>query len=178
MDRVIGKHNLTQDLRLGDKVEVYDARKFKENEDGTIELGDKVTEGVVVKSTQDYTTSGLVTLDSSEDELIIGEHNFKLIEEGNLQAVYDSLSKDKVETLSEEYDMYRKLLGVKSGELAGIEDELEYLVRQYNSKVDNYNGLLTLSKEKARELSLLTGDRKTIPHMKNKRLELDIEADS
>ncbi|VEV89203.1 hypothetical protein [Staphylococcus phage Stab22] len=177
MNRITGKHNLTQDLRLGDKVEVYDAHKFKENADGTIELGEKITEGVVINVIEDYATSGLVTLDSSEDELIIGEHNFKLIEEGNLQAVYDSLSKDKVETLSEEYDMYRKLLGVKSGELAGIEDELEYLVRQYNSKVDNYNGLLTLSKEKARELSLLTGDRKTIPHMKNKRLELDTEAD-
>lgn len=177
MDRIIGQHNLTQDLRLGDKVEVYDARKFKENEDGTIELGDKVTEGVVVNHIQDYATSGLVTLDSSEEELIIGEHNFKLIEEGNLQAVYKSLSKDNVEKLTEDYDMYRKLLGVKSGELAGIEDELEYLVGQYNSKVDNYNGLLTLSKEKARELSLLTGNKKTIPHMKNRRLELGKEAD-
>lgn len=177
MDRIIGKHNLTQDLRLGDRVEVFDAHKFKENEDGTIELGDKVTEGIVVNFTQDYATSGLVTLDSSKEELIIGEHNFKLIEEGNLQAVYNSLSKDKVESLSEEYDMYRKLLGVKSGELADIENELEYLVRQYNSKVDNYNGLLTLSKEKARELSLLTGDRKTIPHTKNIRLELGKEAD-
>ena len=177
MDRIIGQHNLTQDLRLGDKVEVYDARKFKENEDGTIELGDKVTEGVVVDYKEDYTTSGLVTLDSSEEELIVGEHNFKLIEEGNLQAVYDSVSKNKVESLSEDYDMYRKLLGVKSGELAGIEDELEYLVGQYNSKVDNYNGLLTLSKEKARELSLLTGNKKTIPHMKNRRLELGKEAD-
>ncbi|AFV50760.1 hypothetical protein F867_gp090 [Staphylococcus phage JD007] len=177
MDRIIGKHNLTQDLRLGDKVEVYDAHKFKENEDGTIELGDKITEGIVVDYTSDYTTSGLVTLDSSEKELIVGEHNFKLIEEGNLQAVYDSVSKNKVESLSEDYDMYRKLLGVKSGELEDIAGELEYLVRQYNSKVDNYNGLLTLSREKARELSLLTGDKKMIPHMKNKRLELGTEAD-
>ena len=177
MDRVIGKHNLTQDLRLGDKVEVYDAHKFKENEDGTIELGEKITEGVVVNLKEDYTTNGLVTLDSSKEELIIGEYNFKLIEEGNLQAVYDSVSKNKVESLSEDYDMYRKLLEVKSGELSDIEDELEYLVRQYNSKVDNYNGLLTLSKEKARELSLLTGNKKTIPHMKNRRLELGKEAD-
>lgn len=177
MDRVIGKHNLTQDLRLGDKVEVYDAHKFKENEDGTIELGEKITEGVVVNLKEDYTTNGLVTLDSSKEELIIGEYNFKLIEEGNLQAVYDSVSKNKVESLSEDYDMYRKLLEVKSGELSDIEDELEYLVRQYNSKVDNYNGLLTLSKEKARELSLLTGYRKTIPHMKKRRLELGTEAD-
>lgn len=178
MDRVIGKHNLTQDLRLGDKVEVYDARKFKENEDGTIELGDKVTEGVVVNVTEDYTTSGLVTLDSSEEELIIGEHNFKLIEEGNLQAVYASLSKNKIESLSEDYSMYRKLLGVKSGELEDISSELEHLIMKYNSKVDNYNGLLTLSKEKARELSLLTGDRRIIPHTRKRRLELDTEADS
>ncbi|UYE90354.1 hypothetical protein [Staphylococcus phage vB_ScaM-V1SC01] len=178
MDRIIGKHNLTQDLRLGDKVEVYDAHKFKENEDGTIELGDKVTEGIVVDYKGDFTgnTSGLVTLDSSEEELIIGEHNFKLIEEGNLQAFYDSVSKNKVESLSEDYDMYRKLLGVKSGELEDISYELERLIMEYNKKVDNYNGLLTLSKEKARELSLLTGDRKTIPHMKNRRLELGTEA--
>ena len=178
MDRIIGQHNLTQDLRLGDKVEVYDARKFKENEDGTIELGDKVTEGVVVNHIQDYATSGLVTLDSSEEELIIGEHNFKLIEEGNLQAVYDSLSKDKVESLSEDYTMYRKLLGVKSGELEDISSELEHLIMKYNSKVDNYNGLVTLSKEKARELSLLTGDRKIIPYTQNRRLDLGTEADS
>ncbi|UXR08184.1 hypothetical protein [Staphylococcus phage vB_ScaM-V1SC04] len=178
MDRIIGKHNLTQYLRLGDKVEVYDAHKFKENEDGTIELGDKVTEGVVVKVTEDYVTSGLVTLDSSEEELIIGEHNFKLIEEGNLQAVYDSLSKNKIESLSEDYSMYRKLLGVKSGELEDISYELEHLIMKYNSKVDNYNGLLTLSKEKARELSLLTGDRRIIPHTRKRRLELDTEADS
>lgn len=178
MDRIIGKHNLTQDLRLGDKVEVYDARKFKENEDGTIELGDKVTEGVVVNRIPDYATSGLVTLDSSEEELIIGEYNFKLIEEGNLQAVYDSLSKDKVESLSEDYTMYRKLLGVKSGELEDISSELEHLIMKYNSKVDNYNGLVTLSKEKARELSLLTGDRKIIPYTQNRRLDLGTEADS
>lgn len=177
MDRVIGKHNLTQDLRLGDKVEVYDARKFKENEDGTIELGDKVTEGVVVNVTQDYATSGLVTLDSSEEELIIGEHNFKLIEEGNLQAVYDSLSKNKVEILSKDYEMYRKLLGVKSGELGCILDEIEFLVQQYNAKVDNYNGLVTLSKEKARELTLLTGNRKTISFTKDRKLGLKEEAD-
>lgn len=178
MDRIIGQHNLTQDLRLGDKVEVYDARKFKENEDGTIELGDKVTEGVVVNRIPDYATSGLVTLDSSEEELIIGEYNFKLIEEGNLQAVYDSLSKDKVESLSEDYTMYRKLLGVKSGELEDISSELEHLIMKYNSKVDNYNGLVTLSKEKARELSLLTGDRKIIPYTQNRRLDLGTEADS
>lgn len=178
MDRIIGKHNLTQDLRLGDKVEVYDARKFKENEDGTIELGDKVTEGVVVNRIPDYATSGLVTLDSSEEELIIGEYNFKLIEEGNLQAVYDSLSKDKVESLSEDYTMYRKLLGVKSGELEDISSELEHLIMKYNSKVDNYNGLVTLSKEKARELSLLTGDKKIIPYTQNRRLDLGTEADS
>ena len=177
MDRLIGKHNLTQDLRLGDKVEVYDARKFKENEDGTIELGDKVTEGVVVNVTEDYTTSGLVTLDSSEEELIIGEYNFKLIEEGNLQAVYDSLSKNKVESLSKDYNMYRKLLGVKSGELGCIVDEIELLVQQYNAKVDNYNGLVTLSKEKARELSLLTGDRLSIPFTKDRRIGLKEEAD-
>ncbi|WBF81917.1 hypothetical protein [Staphylococcus virus vB_SurM-PSU6] len=178
MDRIIGQHNLTQDLRLGDKVEVYDARKFKENEDGTIELGDKVTEGVVVNRIPDYATSGLVTLDSSEEELIIGEYNFKLIEEGNLQAVYDSLSKDKVESLSEDYTMYRKLLGVKSGELEDISSELEHLIMKYNSKVDNYNGLVTLSKEKARELSLLTGDRKIIPYTQNRRLDLGTEAGS
>lgn len=177
MDRIIGKHNLTQDLRLGDRVEVFDAHKFKENEDGTIELGDKVTEGVVVNHTQDYTTSGLVTLDSSEEELIIGEHNFKLIEEGNLQAVYDSLSKNKVEILSKDYEMYRKLLGVKSGELGCILDEIEFLVQQYNAKVDNYNGLVTLSKEKARELTLLTGNRKTIPFTKDRKLGLREEAD-
>lgn len=177
MDRITGKHNLTQDLRLGDKVEVYDARKFKENEDGTIELGEKVTEGVVINVTEDYTTSGLVTLDSSEEELIIGEHNFKLIEEGNLQAVYDSLSKNKVEILSKDYEMYRKLLGVKSGELGSIVDKIEDLVLEYNYKTENYNGLITLSKEKARELTLLTGNRKNIPFTKNRRLELNEKSD-
>uniref|UniRef100_A0AAU6MXL8 Uncharacterized protein n=1 Tax=Staphylococcus phage 184DA TaxID=3110532 RepID=A0AAU6MXL8_9CAUD len=177
MDRIIGKHNLTQDLRLGDKVEVYDAHKFKENEDGTIELGDKVTEGIVVDYTEDYTTSGLVILDSCSEELIVGEHNFKLIEEGNLQAVYDSISKNKIESLSEDYDMYQKLLAVKSEELTSIKTELEHLVIQYNNKANNYNGLLTLSKEKARELSLLTGNRRTIPHTKKKILELGEEED-
>ena len=162
MDRVIGKHNLTQDLRLGDKVEVYDARKFKENEDGTIELGDKVTEGVVVNVTQDYATSGLVTLDSSEEELIIGEHNFKLIEEGNLQAVYKSLSKDNVEKLTEDMKMYRKLLRIKEDELRDLKEKIEDLVYDYNNKTENSNGLITLSREKDRELSLLTGGRETI----------------
>lgn len=177
MDRVIGKHNLTQDLRLGDKVEVYDARKFKENEDGTIELGDKVTEGVVVNVTQDYATSGLVTLDSSEEELIIGEHNFKLIEEGNLQAVYKSLSKDNVEKLTEDMKMYRKLLRIKEDELRDLKEKIEDLVYDYNNKTENYNGLITLSREKDRELSLLTGGRETIYRTKNSKLNLDKEAD-
>lgn len=177
MDRIIGKHNLTQDLRLGDKVEVYDAHKFKENEDGTIELGDKITEGVVVNLKEDYTTSGLVTLDSSEEELIIGEYNFKLIEEGNLQAVYASLSKGNVEKLTEDIKMYKKLLSIKENELRDLEEKIEDLVFSYNSKTENYNGLITLSREKARELSLLTGGRETIYHTKNKRLELDTEAD-
>ncbi|WRW34318.1 hypothetical protein CF7_0167 [Staphylococcus phage CF7] len=178
MDRIIGKHNLTQDLRLGDKVEVYDAHKFKENEDGTIELGDKVTEGVVVNRIQDYATSGLVTLDSSEEELIIGEYNFKLIEEGNLQAVYDSLSKGNVEKLTEDIKMYKKLLMIKEDELRDLKEKIEDLVFEYNRKTENYNGLITLSKEKARELSLLTGDNVFIHYNKNKRLELDTEADS
>lgn len=177
MDRVIGKHNLTQDLRLGDKVEVYDARKFKENEDGTIELGDKVTEGVVVNVTQDYATSGLVTLDSSEEELIIGEHNFKLIEEGNLQAVYKSLSKDNVEKLTEDMKMYRKLLRIKEDELRDLKEKIEDLVYEYNYKTENYNGLITLSREKDRELALLTGGRETIYRTKNSKLNLDKEAD-
>lgn len=177
MDRVIGKHNLTQDLRLGDKVEVYDARKFKENEDGTIELGDKVTEGVVVNVTQDYATSGLVTLDSSEEELIIGEHNFKLIEEGNLQAVYKSLSKDNVEKLTEDMKMYRKLLRIKEDELRDLKEKIEDLVYEYNHKTENYNGLITLSREKDRELALLTGGRETIYRTKNSKLNLDKEAD-
>lgn len=177
MDRIIGKHNLTQDLRLGDKVEVYDAHKFKENEDGTIELGDKVTEGVVVNHTQDYATSGLVTLDSSEEELIIGEHNFKLIEEGNLQAVYKSLSKDNVEKLTEDMKMYKKLLMIKEDELRDLKEKIEDLVYEYNYKTENYNGLITLSREKARELSLLTGGRVSIRHTKNRRLELDTEED-
>ena len=177
MDRIIGQHNLTQDLRLGDKVEVYDARKFKENEDGTIELGDKVTEGVVVNVTQDYATSGLVTLDSSEEELIIGEHNFKLIEEGNLQAVYKSLSKDNVGKLTEDMKMYRKLLRIKEDELRDLKEKIEDLVYEYNYKTENYNGLITLSKEKDRELSLLTGDRETIYRTKNSKLNLDKEAD-
>lgn len=177
MDRIIGQHNLTQDLRLGDKVEVYDARKFKENEDGTIELGDKVTEGVVVNHIQDYATSGLVTLDSSEEELIIGEHNFKLIEEGNLQAVYKSLSKDNVEKLTEDMKMYKKLLRIKEDELRDLKEKIEDLVYEYNYKTENYNGLITLSKEKDRELSLLTGDRETIYRTKNSKLNLDKEAD-
>lgn len=178
MDRVIGKHNLTQDLRLGDKVEVYDARKFKENEDGTIELGDKVTEGVVVNVTQDYATSGLVTLDSSEEELIIGEYNFKLIEEGNLQAVYDSLSRDNVEKLGKDIKIYKKLLTIKRDELRDLKEKIEDLVYEYNYKTENYNGLITLYEEKSRELSLLTGDKVSIQHSKNLRLDLDKEADS
>lgn len=177
MDRIIGQHNLTQDLRIGDKVEVYDARKFKENEDGTIELGDKVTEGVVVNHIQDYATSGLVTLDSSEEELIIGEHNFKLIEEGNLQAVYETLSKDKSDSLYEDVIMYIKLLSLKEDELRDLRDKIEDLVYEYNYKTENYNGLITLSKEKAREFSLLTGNRKNIPYTKNRRLELNEKSD-
>lgn len=178
MDRIIGQHNLTQDLRIGDKVEVYDARKFKENEDGTIELGDKVTEGVVVNRIPDYATSGLVTLDSSEEELIIGEYNFKLIEEGNLQAVYDSLSKGNVEKLTEDIKMYKKLLMIKEDELRYLEEKIGDLVYEYNRKTENYNGLITLSEEKARELSLLTGDKVFIHHTRNRRLDLDNEADS
>lgn len=177
MDRIIGKHNLTQDLRLGDKVEVYDAHNFKENEDGIIELGDKITEGVVVNLKEDYTTSGLVTLDSSEEELIIGEYNFKLIEEGNLQAVYKSLSKDNVEKLTEDMKMYKKLLRIKEDELGDLKEKIEDLVYEYNSKTENYNGLITLSKEKDRELSLLTGGRETIYRTKNSKLNLDKEAD-
>lgn len=178
MDRIIGQHNLTQDLRIGDKVEVYDARKFKENEDGTIELGDKVTEGVVVNRIQDYATSGLVTLDSSEEELIIGEYNFKLIEEGNLQAVYDSLSRDNVEKLGKDIKIYKKLLTIKRDELRDLKEKIEDLVYEYNYKTENYNGLITLYEEKSRELSLLTGDKVTIQHSKNLRLDLDKEADS
>lgn len=177
MDRIIGKHNLTQDLRLGDRVEVFDAHKFKENEDGTIELGDKVTEGVVVDRRQDYTTNGLVKLDSSEEELIVGEYNFKLIEEGNLQAVYDSLSKGNVEKLIEDIKMYKKLLTIKEDELRDLKEKIEDLVFEYNSKTENYNGLITLSEEKARELSLLTGNKVTIRYPKNLRLDLDTEAD-
>ena len=177
MDRIIGKHNLTQDLRLGDKVEVYDAHKFKESEDGTIELGDKITEGVVVNLKEDYTTSGLVTLDSSEEELIIGEYNFKLIEEGNLQAVYETLSKDKADSLYEDVIMYIKLLSLKEDELRDLRDKIEDLLLEYNYKTENYNGLITLSKEKAREFSLLTGGRKNIPYTKNRRIGLKEEAD-
>ena len=170
MNRIIGKHNLTQELKVGDKVEVYDAHKFKENEDGTIELGDKITEGVVINVTEDYATSGLVTLDSSEEELIIGEHNFKLIEEGNLQVVYDTLSKDKVEKLTEDMKMYNKLLSIKEGELEDLEYKIKKLEAEYNSKTYHYNGLVTLSKEKAKELSLLTGKRLSVPFIQNKKI--------
>ena len=177
MDRFIGKHNLTQDLRLGDKVEVYDAHKFKENEDGTIELGDKITEGVVLDITEDYTTSGLVTLDSSEDELIIGEYNFKLIEEGNLHVVYETLSKDKTTSLYEDIKMYKKLLNLKENELGDLRDKIEKLVNSYNSKTVNYNELITLYKEKAKEFSVLKGYETYVFYNKSKKLELYEEED-
>src|SRR5699024_12670839 len=107
----------------------------------------------------------------------IGEHNFKLIEEGNLQAVYDSLSKNKVEKLTEDMKMYKKLLRIKEDELRDLKEKIEDLVYEYNYKTENYNGLITLSREKDRELSLLTRGRETIYRTKNSKLNLDKEAD-
>ncbi|VEV88397.1 hypothetical protein [Staphylococcus phage Stab23] len=178
MDRIIGKHNLTQELKVGDRVEVYDAHKFKENEDGTIELGEKITEGVVVNLKEDYTTSGLVTLDSSEEELIIGEYNFKLIEEGNLQVVYETLSKDKADSLYEDIKMYKKLLNLKENELRDLREKIEDLVFEHNSKAENYNELVTLSKEKAKEFSVLKGYETYIRHTRNRKIGLHEKADS
>ena len=152
MDRMIGEHKLTQDLRVGDKVEVYDAHKYKEYSSGSIELGEIITTGLVMKVnyTQD-TGNGLVLLDSLDKELIIGEHNFKLISEGNIDDVYISMSKELINQKENELKTYLDLIQLLDVETLTLANEISKKVSEYNNKVRRYMSLRNLYMNKREE---------------------------
>lgn len=142
MGRVIGEHKLTQDLRVGDRVEVYDAHNFKEYSDGSIELGEIITTGLVMKVNYTQNTgNGLVLLDSLDKELIIGEYNFKLISEGNIDDVYISMSKELITQKEKELKTYLDLLQLLDEEVSILDNEISKKVSEYNKKVKQYMSL-------------------------------------
>lgn len=154
MGRMIGEHKLTQDLRVGDKVEVYDAHKYKEYSDGSIELGEVITTGLVLKVNYTQNTgNGLVLLDSLDKELIIGEHNFKLISEDNFDDVYISMSKELMNQKEKELKKYLDLLQLLDEETNILEKEISEKVFEYNKKVRRYVSLrnVYMSKREERE---------------------------
>lgn len=156
MDRIIGEHKLTQDLRVGDKVEIYDAHNFKEYSDGSIELGEVITTGLVLKVNYTQNTgNGLVLLDSLDKELIIGEHNFKLISEDNFEDVYNSMSKELINQKEKELKTYLDLLKLLDEETNTLSNEIIKKVFEYNNKVRRYMALRNLCMSKKEELKSL-----------------------
>lgn len=155
--RAINENRLTQDLYEGDKVQVYDARKYRENEDGTIELGELITEGLVTSTEDRYTGNGLVSINTLDKDIIITEHNFKLLSEGHIDEIYEELIKDKKDTLYQDFEFYRNITSIRERELMEIEKEIESLQRSHTDKVNKYNKLVNVTRDKAYELGTITG---------------------